>query len=204
MPSSKIEAIIGGESAAVYTELLADLKPAGPENLAPHEFVKLGDGWLNDWLSDKKGKNSINGRVFEYLICETLAQQNILPFYYQAKFERVPNAEFDIVLYNPQRPVVLTMKRSLRERYKQADMEGVTLRQVYRRAESHLITLSHDEAQNVSRKISEGDVTGLDKCICADTEEYTELLSDLKKSTYSLAKRVMPISGKSLEKVKKS
>lgn len=192
MSSSEIEVIIGGESAAVYTELLADLKPAGPENLAPHEFVKRS----NVWLHRKRCTNSINGRVFEYLICETLAQQKLAPFYYQAKFERVPNADFDIVLYSPQKPVVLTIKRSLRERYKQADLEGIALRQVYRRAKSYLITLSHDEAASVSIKIKNGDVAGLDKCICADKEEYTELLKELRKSTYSRAKEVMPISGK--------
>ncbi len=36
-------------------------------------------------------------------------------------FERVPNADFDVVLYQSNSPVVLTMKTSLRERYKLND-----------------------------------------------------------------------------------
>lgn len=118
-----------------------------------------------------------------------------MPFYYQARFSLVPNADFDVVLYHPVRPVVLTMKVSLRERYKQADLEGVALRQVYRRARSYLITLSGEEAGGVTRKIQTGDVAGLDDCILANQERFSRLISGLARCKFSVAERVMPLSG---------
>lgn len=49
---------------------------------------------------------------------------------------------------------VFTMKTSWRERYKQADLEGAALHQVYRQAEVYLITMSVGEASGVRNKIN--------------------------------------------------
>ena len=142
---SKIAKIISGSTAEIYQELLEDLTYA-----KPHEFVgKSYDRYRDIRLTDNP---SVNGRIFEYLICETLAREGIVPFYYQAQFTLVPEADFDIVLYDERFPVVLTMKTSLRERYKQAVLEGLALARVYPRAQSHLIALS-DEGNKVSEKI---------------------------------------------------
>ncbi len=138
---------------------------------------------------------SLNGAVFEYLVCETLAREGITPFYYQAKFALVPNADFDVVCYNAKRPVVLSMKVSLRERYKQADLEGIALRQVYRNAESYLITLSNEETIGVSRKIADGDITGLTACVVASSPDYSALLQALKQHAFEYAESIMPITG---------
>jgi len=140
--------------------------------------------------------HNINGQVFEYLVCEVLAREGITPFYRQAKFERVPNAIYDVVCYDPARPVVLTMKASLRERYKQADLEGLVLRQVYRRAENHLITLAADEARRVQAKINASEVGGLDSCRVASAAEFTELINKLKRRTFHTAEAVMPLTGR--------
>lgn len=136
--------------------------------------------------------------MFEYLVCETLAHEGITPFYYQAKFAHVPNANFDVVCYHPKRPVALSMKVSLRERYKQADLEGLALRQVYRSAECCLITLSAGEAAWVSRKITDGDVAGLSRCVIANEPEYTELLGELKGQQFAHAASIMPITGRAV------
>ena len=137
----------------------------------------------------------MNGRVFEFTICETLKREGIAPFYYQANFTLVPNADFDLVCYHPRRPVVLSAKVSLRERYKQADLEGFALRQVYRNARSYLLTLS-DEHIGVQEKIREGDVAGLVDCIRADSPAYDTLLDELKSESFSLAEEIIPIEGK--------
>lgn len=146
------------------------------------------------YLANFPDNPAVNGRVLEYLVCETLVREQITPFYYQAKFALVPNADFDVVCYNPKRPVVLSMKVSLRERYKQADLEGIALRQVHRNAECYLLTLS-DEAVNVSQKIADGDIAGLNDCLIASKQEYTDLLIRLSARKFSRAKAVMPITG---------
>lgn len=138
----------------------------------------------------------MNGRFFEYLICETLAQENIAPFYFQAQFEYVPNADFDIVLYHRRTPVILTMKVSMRERYKQAVLEGWALWQVYGKAETWLITLNEQEARRVQRKINDGEVVGVNGCILASTPDYDLLLQRLKDRQFELAEPIIPLRGK--------
>ena len=159
---------------------------------SPHLFVR--EVWALYRELPKKTRNpSNNGRVFEYILCETLAREGILPFYYQTRFSLVPNADFDIVCYDPRRPVVLSAKVSLRERYKQADLEGMILRQVYRSAESYLITLSAGESQTVQRKIAGGEVAGLARCVLADSPDYDALLAELKTRTFSLSEAIEPL-----------
>lgn len=118
-----------------------------------------------------------------------------MPFYFQARFALVPNADFDVICYNPQQPVALSMKVSLRERYKQADLEGGALQQVYRRARCYLITLSESEAKGISAKIAQGDINGLHGCILAHKAAFTELLQDLKAYEFTRAKKITPITG---------
>lgn len=122
---SKIREIATGKSGQIYKECVELINYD-----TPHGFInKL----YRVYQENNDNNPSINGRIFEFAICETLAHEGIAPFYYQARFKRVPNADFDIVLYDSKRSVVLTMKVSMRERYKQADLEGLALRNVYRR-----------------------------------------------------------------------
>lgn len=160
----------------------------------PHAFVSEMWGLYTEQRPKERRKPSITGRIFEYILCETLAREGVLPFYYQTRFSMVPNADFDIVCYDPRRPVVLSAKVSLRERYKQADLEGMILRQVYRGAESYLITLSAGESRAVQSKIESGDVAGLTRCVLADSPDYDALLSELKTRTFSLSEAIEPLA----------
>ena len=160
--------------------------------MTPHTFVR--EAWQ---LYEERHPNSpsISGRIFEYIICETLAQQGIAPLYYQAEFAQVPNASFDVVLYDELSPVVLSVKTSLRERYKQAALEGIALRQVYRRARCYLITMSEGEADSLQGKIVSDTVAGLDRCIVATRPEYAQLLECLAQRTFTIARPIQPLRG---------
>ena len=186
---TQIGSILTEKTGDIYTSVLDSVEsyPA-----VPHEFVRQ---MYDKYLESHKSNPSVNGRMFEFIICETLVREGITPFYYQAEFTLVPNAGFDIVCYHDRRPVVLSAKVSLRERYKQADLEGFALSQVYRNAKSYLLTL-HDEYVRVQKKIREGDVTGLTACIRADSPAYDTLLKELKRETFSTAQAIMPIKGK--------
>lgn len=137
----------------------------------------------------------MNGRIFELLICETLLRRGIAPFYYQVQITLVPNADFDIVCFNPLTPVVLSCKVSLRERYKQAVLEAMVLQQVYRQAKSYLVTMSPQEAKILQGKIQGNEIEGLTACIRADSEEYTELLDKLATYDFVKAEPMMPLHG---------
>ena len=162
----------------------------------PHEFIRTA---YSDYEQTHGSNNAINGRMLEYLICETLKREGITPFYYQAKFKLVPNIDFDLVCYHPSRPVVLSAKVSLRERYKQAVLEGFILGQVYRDSKTYLITLNAEEQAREQRKIQSGEVVGLADIIRADFKDYDALLEELKQETFTPAAPIVPLEGKMIE-----
>lgn len=137
------------------------------------------------WFRYKPESPSLNGAVFEGILAAVFYRSNILPLYVQAKLSLVPNVDFDFVGYTKEYgPVILSAKTSLRERYKQADLEGMMLRQVHRRSKSFLITLNEVEAKSVNEKIKTGLVLGLDNVIVATNKEFDLLIKELKTYTY--------------------
>lgn len=164
----------------------------GIDYVSPSRFVSTA---YRAYRKTHPQNASVNGRVFEYCIAEVLIRNGIVPFYHQARLAFVPNVEFDFICYHPSRPVVLSCKTSLRERYKQADLEGMAIRQVYRQAQSHLLTLSESEAVPLQAKISLGDVLGLSSCVCADSAAFDSLIDSLAGMKFEFAQPVTPIQG---------
>lgn len=156
----------------------------------PSVYVKkLWDKYNS--LSDKDKNNAMNGSIFEAIISTVLIKEGIIPLYTQASLEFVPNINFDIVVFpknekgevDVSAPISLSLKTSLRERYKQADLEGLALKEVYKRATSYLITLeSKTEIENFTKKIENKDIRGIDKCVDARTKEFDELIAKIKNN----------------------
>ena len=120
----------------------------------------------------------INGIVFEELIAITLIRAKIFPFYLQAKVAFIPSVNYDLLVYSQDfGPIVLSAKTSLRERWKQADLEAVALRYIYRQSKSYIISLNEKEV--VTRKKDMKSVMALDGFILATTPEYDDLLIKL-------------------------
>lgn len=149
----------------------------------------------------KELPNSTRGALFEYLIAYCLNSQGILPFYIQAKINLVNGAIYDIVLFNEKlSPIVLSIKTSLRERYKQAFLEARILKSVYSSSKSYLLTLNSSEYKTRKRENQQENSPVLDNIIAVDTEEFDKFLEELKnvglrKST----KQQIVIQGKLFE-----
>ena len=125
--------------------------------------------------------NSVLGSAFECLLALVLCIEDIGPFFMQAELTFVPNAKFDILMYDESGwPISLSIKTSLRERYKQADLEAMALKQVHRNSESYLITLNETEAAAQSQKIEKRELVALDKIILATAKEFDELIFDIR------------------------
>jgi hypothetical protein len=107
---------------------------------------------------------SLSGACLEYSVLIELHHKKLTPAYYQAELIDSPNNVFDVLLWTKEHgPIVLSCKTSLRERYKQADLEGLALIKLYARARSYLITLDSDK-QHVATcraKIADKEITGL-------------------------------------------
>jgi len=144
----------------------------------PSEYVTIY------WSTYKKSKfdNSINGKIFEYILATLCIRENILPLYLRAKVAFVPNVIYDLMFYTAERgPICWSVKTSLRERYKQADLEAIALKYVHRKALSYLITLDEKEAISVKKKIFTGDIIGLDDIIIATKPDFDKFISEIKK-----------------------
>lgn len=184
---SKIQGVSDqGKSGKIYSDLLENIEFDTPSKFTQRALI-------DEYVANYPNNPSINGKVFEYCIIECLIQMNITPFYYQAFMSFIPNVNFDIVCYNEVSPIVLSCKVSLRERWKQADLEGLAIKQVYRRAQVHLITAAVDEQNNLQEKIESGNVNGLDSCVLAQGVDFDNLLFDLEKQNFIVATEINPI-----------
>ncbi len=193
MSANSIAASLG--ITAIYSSV-AENVPAG---LRGSQFVLTGYEWYLD--NRVKPSNNVNGAVFECLILDALWRHQIVPVYFQAEVTHVPNALFDVFLYHPVRPVVISCKTSLRERWKQAAVEGLVLKQVYRQAESYLVTLS-DEGFRRQKDIEDSGSDGLDECIVIKQGQtrFDDMLDRLKAnheaSPYTVASPILPVNGR--------
>lgn len=130
--------------------------------------------------------NNLNGKIFEYILATLFARENLLPLYMSAKVAFVPNVIYDLMFYTAERgPICISAKTSLRERYKQADLEAIALKYVHRKALSYLVTLEVKEARGVKAKIKSGDVIGLDNVIVATSNDFNDLIDELKTFQFS-------------------
>lgn len=144
----------------------------------PSEYIST---YWKKYKDHPEGNNNLNGKIFEYILATLFVRENILPLYLSAKVAFVPNVIYDLMLYTSERgPICISAKTSLRERYKQADLEAIALKYVHRKALSFLVTLEEGEAKSVKAKIKSGDVIGLDNVIVATSNEFNELIKYLK------------------------
>ena len=89
------------------------------KNLKPSEIVR--EIYLNRFekvFKSKKNINSLRGSAFENLILAIFLINEIKPIYEQCVLQFVPNVRFDFILFeSPIKPIIVSLKTSLRERY---------------------------------------------------------------------------------------
>ncbi len=162
------------KALTIFAELVPDFTQL--KSMDASVYVKtLWDRYGQHFHED----NSINGKIFEYIIISLLLNKNIVPLYIQAKVAFVPNVDFDLLLYSGVKPIALSIKTSLRERYKQADLEAIALKYVHRKAECYLVTMNEGESKKINEKIQMGDVIGLDRSYYAGAASFDTLIAHL-------------------------
>jgi hypothetical protein len=135
----------------------------------PTDYVTT---YWNAFKNHKESNNNLNGKIFEYILATLFVREGLLPLY--------------LMFYTAERgPICISAKTSLRERYKQADLEAIALKYVHRKALSFLVTLEENEARSVKAKIKSGDVIGLDNVVVATSAEFNDLIKELKTFQFS-------------------
>ena len=187
----KLQLISGDKICEVFDDIYGDILTIEYAS----ESGLMNDLWAR--YQSKPFSNSLNGSVFEGLLATIFHRSNISPIYVQANVSFVPNVDFDFIGYSKEYgPVSLSAKTSLRERYKQADLEGMMLRQVHRKARSFLITLDVPTARTTNRKIETDQVLGLEKVIIATDNSFNELITTLKSLEFYQPEKMDVIKAK--------
>jgi hypothetical protein len=134
--------------------------------------------------SSPQSIGSMGGRWLEWAVLVALKAKGFTPAYWQAEFASVPNAFNDVLLWSKEYgPVIISCKTSLRERYKQADLEATTLRMHYPAGKFYLLTLDKDQnhINRVRKKIKDGEIIALQAVYAEDNAD--ELFAFLKTLT---------------------
>jgi hypothetical protein len=169
------------KAEAVFNSLFPDFFKV--EYTKPSQYVST---YWEAFQKQGDGNNNLNGKIFEYILATLCIREQISPFYLSAKVAFVPNVIYDLMFYTASRgPICISAKTSLRERYKQADLEAFALKNVHRKALSYLVTLDEGEAKGVKAKIESGDVIGLDNVFVATNNEFDVFISELKLYRFS-------------------
>ncbi len=177
MPSNEIRSI-------TYTNEI--LKNASIKNDdSPSQFIEKC--W-NYYKSNYPNNNSLNGNIFENLIILSLAREGIENIYYQAELSYVPSAIFDIFLFNKIAPLALSIKTTLRERWKQADLEALAVKQVHKNSKCYVLTTSENEVR--ARRKNDKSYNGLDGFILVHTNEYDKFVKKIKDQEFIIAGNV--------------
>jgi len=187
----ELQLISGDKVCAVFDDIYGDILTI--KYTSESDLMK--DLWAR--YESEPFSNSLNGSVFEGLLATIFHRSNISPIYVQANVSFVPNVDFDFIGYSKEYgPVSLSAKTSLRERYKQADLEGMMLRQVHRKARSFLITLDIPTARNTNRKIDTGQVLGLEEVVIATNSSFDKLIKTLKSLEFYQPEKMDVIKAK--------
>ena len=179
----KLGIVLGDDTkaASVFDSLHPDFWQIKYGN--PSEYVRI---YWDLYSKNSETNNNLNGKIFEYILATLCVREGLLPLYMSAKVAFVPNVIYDLMFYTAERgPICWSVKTSLRERYKQADLEAIALKYVHRKALNYLITLSNTEAQGVKAKIKTGDIIGLDNVIVATEPEFDVIISELKQFVFA-------------------
>ncbi len=185
-PSALVEKL---QARAVIARLVPDIN--SDSDTKPSEFIK------QRWEQYKRqygSNNNLNGKVFETLISIVLCRRGIVPHYIQAKVAHIPGVNYDCIVFTREiGPISISAKVSLRERWKQADLEALALKNIHRRAQSYLVSMEETEVRR--RQSDPGSAMALNGFILASSNEFDTLLDHIASFTPIEATSVVTVTG---------
>lgn len=178
----------GSKTGSRYSAILSLIERQD----TPHETLKKF--W--EIFEQTNRNNSLIGKMFEFIVCECLIQFGVGPLYFQSQFYNLEQDTYDLASWTEHGfPIIISCKTSLRERWKQAELEGRLLKLKYPNAESYLITLHTDEANRLRKGIEKGEVTGIDKIYLGDEPEFDDFIERMRGAGLREVKPILPLKG---------
>jgi hypothetical protein len=126
------------------------------------------------------GAKSLNGFLFQSLVARALNLAGIDPVYPEAFVTFVPVAKYDIVIPTQAEGLVnLSVKTTMRERWKQAEFEGIALKRVHRR--SRIYVVNADRKETVRRRNRINECEAIDDFILCDSSDFDALVDAIRE-----------------------
>ncbi|WP_323847687.1 MAG: hypothetical protein Q2306_02320 [Phytoplasma sp.] len=135
-----------------------------------NEYMIINHQKLNHYFNqnniNSQSQKVIRGKINECLILLYFQNQGITHLYPQASLFFIPDNKFDLVLFTQKKRIMaFNFKTCLRDRYKQAMIEGQQLKKLDTRFEYYLLTNNEPEIQRLNHKIKQGKVQGINQVI---------------------------------------
>lgn len=179
----ELKAILGKNKNKTYNSFVAYCLEFYDDKCTPAEYVEKC--YENYEKKETNKSNSLNGNIFECIIGTLCKREGIAPFYLQAKCAFVPDVKYDIILLSKDDfPICLSLKTSGRERYKQAALEALVLKNVHRRAKCYYLSLDKGEVKKIQEKIGTRGILGLDEAIYVYSDEFNKFIEKLKDMVF--------------------
>jgi hypothetical protein len=158
---------------AVTSRVLSELELLGP--LKPSDFMRAG---LQYFKTHFRSDNSLNGAVLQALVERCLVANGVVPVYSEVTMRFIPVARYDIIVFTRKHgPINLSLKTSLRERWKQAEFEGMALRRVYRRSRVYVVNNSENETR--TRKTNMAQCEAIHDFVVCTSPAFDSLVKNL-------------------------
>lgn len=150
----------------------------------PSEYLEIMWNKYVLYKSNRNVNNNQPGKVFEKLIEILLRREGIVPFSIDRAVDDVPLVKPDILLITIQNSFIfISLKTSLRERWKQADWESIIFKRVHKTSKCYLVTLEYKECESLKKKINNNLLHGgLDKAFYGLSEDLDDLFLLIKKN----------------------
>jgi hypothetical protein len=162
---------------SIFLEVYSNILNSLPDS-ASNFFRENWATWQN-YADGKNFNNSLPGAVFEKLFeiyCYLLSYQIAAQDEY---FGEVPLVKPDFVLKNKNGEYLfLSLKTSLRERWKQADWEAIYFKEYYPDTPCILLTFDESEERRLQTKITDNLLKGLDDSCIASSKKLDQILTN--------------------------
>ncbi|MEC4558632.1 MAG: hypothetical protein U9532_00345 ['Conium maculatum' witches'-broom phytoplasma] len=135
-----------------------------------NEYMIINHQKLNHYFNqnniNSQSQKVIRGKINECLILLYLRNQGIKHLYPQSSLFFIPDNKFDLVLFTQKKRIMaFNFKTCLRDRYKQAMVEGQQIKKLDTRFEYYLLTNNEPETQRLNHKIKQGKVQRINAVI---------------------------------------
>lgn len=154
--------------------------------LLPDKTTPASEFIATCWDKFDNEARDLRGNLFEITLAMLFLHKGLIPFTMQAQLKLIPNVNYDFLFFtqDDRHPIVISAKTSLRERYKQAELEALAIRNVFQKSESHLVSLDEKEVEKRKQDIKNGNIIYLNSIVHARSQEFDELITRLEEENF--------------------